>query len=144
MVASVTLKQLMVKFKFTKPQYVDFITGFDAEACLPLHGTLFSPLKPLYSLMGVGVTRPSLSTNWSGRVLQAISSVCYPKERLHATANALELRFITLNHWGLVMAIWWLTSGSTLAHVMACCLMASSHYLDQTWLIINRESVALS
>ena len=29
----------------------------------------------LYSLMGVGVTGSPLSTNWSGRVLQAISSV---------------------------------------------------------------------
>ena len=42
---------------------------------LALEWTLFSPLNPLYSLMGVGVTGPPLSTNWSGRVLQAISSV---------------------------------------------------------------------
>ena len=54
-----------------------YITGFDAEACWPLNGPLFSPLNPLYSLMGVGVTGPPLSTNWSGRVLQAISSVMY-------------------------------------------------------------------
>ena len=51
------------------------ITGFDAEACWPLNGPLFSPLNPLYSLMGVGATGPPLSTNWSGRVLQAIPSV---------------------------------------------------------------------
>ena len=31
------------------------ITGFDAEACWPLNGPLFSLLNPLYSLMGVGV-----------------------------------------------------------------------------------------
>ena len=54
---------------------LDDITGFDAEACWPLNGPLFSPLNPLYSLMAVGVTGPPLSTNWSGRVLQAISSV---------------------------------------------------------------------
>ena len=48
--------------------------GFDAEARWPLNGPLFSPLNPLYSLTGEGVTGP-LSTNWSGRVLQAISSV---------------------------------------------------------------------
>ena len=35
-------------------------------------------------------------------------------------------------------AIWWQRSGSTLAQVMACCLMASSHYLNQCWLIINK------
>ena len=33
--------------------------------------------------------------------------------------------------------IWWPRSGSTLAQVMACCLMAPSHYLNQSWLIIR-------
>ena len=33
--------------------------------------------------------------------------------------------------------IWWQWSGSTLAQVMACCLMAPSHYLNQCWLIIS-------
>ena len=31
-------------------------------------------------------------------------------------------------------AIWWHRSGSTLAQVMACCLTAPSHYLNQCWL----------
>ena len=34
-------------------------------------------------------------------------------------------------------AIWWYRRGSTLAQVMACCLMAPSHYLNQCWLIIS-------
>ena len=34
--------------------------------------------------------------------------------------------------------IWQHRSGSTLAHVMACCLMAPSHYLNQCWLIISK------
>ena len=34
-------------------------------------------------------------------------------------------------------AIWRHRSGSTLAQVMACCLMATSHYLNQCWLVIN-------
>ena len=34
-------------------------------------------------------------------------------------------------------AIWWQRSGSTLAQVMACCLMAPSHYLNQCWPIIS-------
>ena len=33
--------------------------------------------------------------------------------------------------------IWWQRSGSTLAQVMACCLMTPSHYLNQCWLIIS-------
>ena len=35
-------------------------------------------------------------------------------------------------------AIWSQRSGSTLAQVMACCLMAPSHYLNQCWLIIRK------
>ena len=35
-------------------------------------------------------------------------------------------------------AIWRHTSGSTLAQVMACCLTAPSHYLNQCWLIIRQ------
>ena len=34
-------------------------------------------------------------------------------------------------------AIWWHRSGSTLAQVMACCLTAASHYLNQSWQIIS-------
>ena len=32
--------------------------------------------------------------------------------------------------------IWWHRSGSTLAQVMACCLTATNHYLNQCWLLI--------
>ena len=35
-------------------------------------------------------------------------------------------------------AIWRHRSGSTLAQVMACCLTAPSHYLNQCWLIISQ------
>ena len=34
--------------------------------------------------------------------------------------------------------IWQQSTGSTLAQVMACCVMASSHYLNQCWLAINK------
>ena len=35
-------------------------------------------------------------------------------------------------------AIWWCRSGSPFAQIMACCLMAPSHYLNQCWLTINK------
>ena len=35
-------------------------------------------------------------------------------------------------------AIWWQGSRSTLVQVMACCLSAPSHYLNQCWLIITK------
>ena len=34
-------------------------------------------------------------------------------------------------------AIWRHRSGSTLAHAMACCLPAPSHYLNQCWFLID-------
>ena len=36
--------------------------------------------------------------------------------------------------------IWRQRSGSTLAQVMACCLRALSHYLNQCWLIVSEVS----
>ena len=33
---------------------------------------------------------------------------------------------------------WWQRSASTLAHVMACCLRALSHYLNQYWFTISK------
>ena len=35
-------------------------------------------------------------------------------------------------------AIWSHRSGSTLAQIMACCLMSPSHYLKQCWFVMNR------
>ena len=40
--------------------------------------------------------------------------------------------------------IWRQRSGSTLAQVMACCLTAPSHYLNQCWLIISKVQWHLS
>ena len=60
-------------------------------------------------------------------------------DRRHLTRLRLVLKAslkftldFTLTHCD---AIWGHTSRSTLAQVMACCLMASSHYLNQCWLI---------
>ena len=36
-------------------------------------------------------------------------------------------------------AIWHHRSGSTLVQVMACCLTAPSHYLNQCWLILSKN-----
>ena len=41
-------------------------------------------------------------------------------------------------------AIWWHRSGSTWAQLLACCLTAPSHYLNQCWLIISKVPVAFT
>ena len=38
-------------------------------------------------------------------------------------------------------AIWGNNSGSTLTQVMACCLMAPSHYLNPCWFLISSEDL---
>ena len=58
--------------------------------------------------------------------------------------NNLDLKFLSKSPRGLWVNSFWPSdtirrqrSGSTLAQVMACCLMAPSHYLNQCWLIIS-------
>ena len=48
-----------------------------------------------------------------------------------------ECRTLSFNSLWPSDAIWRQRSGSTLAQVMACCLTAPSHYLNQCWLIIS-------
>ena len=52
--------------------------------------------------------------------------------------NQLKSLITAFNFLGPSDAIWRQRSGSTLAQVMACCLMAPSHYLNQCWLIIRK------
>ena len=46
-------------------------------------------------------------------------------------------RSLLVNPLGTCDAIWRHRSWSTLAQIMACCLMAPSHYMSQCWLIIS-------
>ena len=52
--------------------------------------------------------------------------------------TAIQIQKHCFNSLGPSDAIWWQRSGSTLAQVMACCLTATSHYLNQCWLIISK------
>ena len=55
--------------------------------------------------------------------------------------NISFMSFKTIQHinsLGPSDAIWRQRSGSTMAQVMACCLTAPGHYLNQCWLIINK------
>ena len=51
---------------------------------------------------------------------------------------ALAAAIVTYcNSWWFINAIWRHRTGPALAQVMACCLTAPSHYLNQCWLIKN-------
>ena len=46
---------------------------------------------------------------------------------------------ITLTHYGLMTPYGNYRYESTMAHVMACCLTAPSHYLNQCWFLISKD-----
>ena len=52
--------------------------------------------------------------------------------------NKFSTTRITINSSWPWDAIWWQRSDSTLTQVMACCLTAPSHYLNQCWLLIRK------
>ena len=60
----------------------------------------------------------------------------------HCWPRFVSLYGVTRPQW--VNSLWpsdtmcWHKSGSTLAQVMACCLTAPSHYLNQYWLLIDK------
>ena len=60
------------------------------------------------------------------------------QERRNSIADALELRLSFINSLWPSDAIWRQGSRLTLVQVMACCLTAPSHYLNQCWLIITK------
>ena len=59
---------------------------------------------------------------------------------LTAVLDLFFKHFLAINSLWPSYAIWWHRSGSTLAQVMACCLAAPSHYLNQCWLVISKVS----
>ena len=76
---------------------------------------------------GWAACKPDFHTNDEITTLKQSSSTGHMPEYWQAFINPLRPND----------AIWRHRSGSTLAQVMACCLMAPSHYLNQCWLNIS-------
>ena len=72
-------------------------------------------------------------TYWNG-LEQIWEDMCHSPMASRAIINTTS----QFNSLGSSDAIWWQKSGSTLTQVMACCLTAPSHYLNQCWLIISK------
>ena len=62
---------------------------------------------------------------------------CFSLDLACTELNEAIIKQVLVNSLGPSNAIWWQKTGSTLAQVMACCLTAPSHYLNQCWLIIS-------
>ena len=83
---------------------------------------------------GGSSSQSSTGTNFTLFTLKMTSFV------VMATASSqiyIKLYDICINASRLSKALWHHRSGSTLGQVMACCLMAPSHYLNQSWLIVK-------
>ena len=72
--------------------------------------------------------KSKMTSRWMQKITQIfqIVSFCFWVLNWWQTINSLRPSY----------SIWRHGSGSILAQVMACCLMAPSHYLNQCWLII--------
>ena len=78
---------------------------------------------------------PILTTrHLSPRVCGKVYTACVHPVMLHSICSSKRW---WLNSLRPSDTIWRHRSGSTLAQVMACCLTAPSHYLNQCWLIIS-------
>ena len=64
-------------------------------------------------------------------------TITHSKDSTHSIWHA-PYQGPKLNALGPSDAIWRCRSGSKLAQVMACCLTAPSHYLNQCWIIISK------
>ena len=75
---------------------------------------------------------------WCCQATSHYLSQCWPRSMLPLGVTRPQ-SVNSLSKWG----IWQHRSGSTLAQVMACCLAAPNHFLNQCWLII-KSSVAFT
>ena len=111
------------------------------------HYTLANDDKDLLS--PCGVTRPQWVNFFQHILIPYIDGLV--QDCSISIANALEILqscikpsilslcyFWTVNSLWPNDAIWRQRSGSTLAQVMACCLMAPSHYVNQCWFTISK------
>ena len=99
------------------------------------------------------LTTPLFVQNVFSRTTKKIFNVCItgsvwgePTSDYWSPVNPPHKKWVSMSSCRKVMqvnslrpsgTIWWHRSGSTLAQVMSCCLMAPSHYLNQCWLIIS-------
>ena len=104
------------------------ITQFTSNNPVP-----FSQCIKVWELAGTNLNFDNFQT-WKRR------KTCWSDRKTHWPAHFLRPEDLgpALNPLWPGDVIWRQGSRSTLAQVMACCLTAPSHYLNQCWLIISK------
>ena len=136
----------------TKPQWVNSLWPSDAICRHRYGSTLVQPQVMVCCLMA--------PNHYLNQIWLVISKVLWHSSESNLTMCA-QANILYLSPWMLVLSlkiimftaksprgqwvnllwpsdiIWWHRFGSILAQVMACCLTAPGHYLNQCWLIIS-------
>ena len=90
-------------------------------------------IKHRYDDMSRHSTHQALVSQTQGTEIKLIWPLKTPRNK-----NILYVTQYLFNSLWTSDTIWRHKSGSTLAQVMACCLTAPSHYLNQSWLVIGK------
>ena len=134
-------------FDYSKPEWICLFEKSCQHRDFVSMAVIFYICKPNTSLTvnawSIGL-RSLFDKNWNGLTgCPSLSLLNYGKDQCRSDKTAI-LNTLTTSLIKIVNslrpsdAIWWHRSGSTLAQVMACCLTAPSHYLNQCWLIISK------
>ena len=91
-------------------------------------------LNLIQGIVGNRIIIWMVSTSW---LTPEVCNNHYDKHSSSSWDDRLNITSQRINSLRPRDAIWWQRSGSTLAQVMACCLTAPSHCLNQCWLIIS-------
>ena len=94
-----------------------------------------------YHVKFISPTNPPTRKHKSQQNPQLLLSPRQPINKfsiIFSKGNTAYMEWVLINSLGPSDAIWWQRSGSTFAQVMACCLTAPSHYLNQCWLIKSK------
>ena len=79
----------------------------------------------------------SVSLEWVSCLINTFNADGFQETNMYLHFSVISWMAQVVNSLWPSDIIWWQGSRSTLAQVMACCLTAPSHYLNQCWLMIS-------
>ena len=112
----------------------------DKHISWQFHGNLVHNFSAIMKTQRHIDTGPAANDNYNSSARKVDGLRKKTCEKMRNFPGILFQREFPINSLWPSDVIWWHRSGSTLAQVMACCLMAPSHYLSQCLIIILNSS----
>ena len=131
--------ELITKFMFDNLENIICDVSFNEKwVNFPSMVSYYTSLCQLVAFINISHICADLQLPVGSHVLGMIKSLSTGSPQAGPLmVTMLTTMWLISNSMWLSDTIWWQISESTLAQVLACCLMAPSHYLSQCWLIIN-------